>query len=324
MKAESMSVQSPSSRPILAFDIGGTRIKAGVVHGTTVSSLTTIPTTSGMGADDTLEAIVRLGRDLMAELDVAAVGLCVKGIVDPTKGILLDVNEVLSGWIGRPLAALIADELNCPTYMENDARMYALGELKHGAGHGYDNVVCLTLGTGIGSSASVGGRLLRGPRGTAGILGGHITIQVNGPPCTCGNIGCLEALIGTAGLTRSARSLLTNGQPSVLRCTDLTPRHIFAAAAEGDAIACEVVRCFTKSLGAGVVTLIHTYDPDLIVIGGGMAQAAEQYLPAIQSYADQHGWTIPRGRVRVARAALGDGAALIGAAELTRNEDVFL
>jgi len=299
---------------ILAFDIGGTRIKAGFVRDAAVSVLTVVPT-SGHGSDTLLDAIIRLGREMMAHDDIVGIGLCVKGIVDPALGVLLDVNEALSDWIGLPVARLIADRLGRPVYMENDARMYALGEYIHGAGQGSESMVCLTLGTGVGSGVALGGRILRGPHGTRGIMCGQMTIQRDGWPCTCGNIGCLETLVGAAGLVRAAEEALAHAPSSALRDGPLDPRRIFAAAAADDPAAQDVVRRFARDLGVGVVNVIHAYDPDIVVLGGGIAQAAAQFLPGVRSSASAHAWTHPRGRVRIVPALLGDAAALIGVAE---------
>ena len=312
------ALDQPATPAILAFDIGGTRIKAGLVRGGAVSALTTAPT-SGGGSDAILDTIVRLGRGLMEDHDIAGIGLCVKGIVEPARGVLLDVNEALAGWIGRPIGRTIADRLGSPTYMENDARMYALGEYAHGAGRGSASMVCLTLGTGVGSGVALGGRILRGPHGTGGIMCGQMTIQRDGRLCTCGNVGCLETLVGTAGVIRSAEEALTRDPSSALRDGSLDPRRVFAVAAAGDSAAGEVVRRFARDLGAGVVNVIHAYDPDVVVLGGGMAHAAVQFLPAVRAYASAHAWTYPRGRVRIVPALLGDAAALVGVAEHVRD-----
>src|SRR5438270_12415205 len=166
---------------VLAFDLGGTRTKAGIIRGATVSSLLIEATNDGRDSADVLAGLLRLGRRLGDEHDVAAVGLSVKGIVDAERGVILDVKERLVGLIGRPLAAIVARELGRPVVVENDARMYALGEWRHGAGRGRDNIVCLTLGTGVGSGVVVGGHLLRGSRGVGGILAGHVGVQSDGP-----------------------------------------------------------------------------------------------------------------------------------------------
>jgi len=308
----------PTTPAILAFDVGGTRIKAGLVREAAVSALTVVPTISH-GSETLLDTIVRLGREMIAHDDIAGIGLCVKGIVDPARGILLDVNEALSDWIGQPVAHIIADGLGRPVYMENDARMYALGEYTYGAAQGSESMVCLTLGTGVGSGVALAGRILRGPHGTRGIMCGQITLQIDGRSCSCGNVGCLETLVGAAGLVRSAEEALARASTSALQIGLLTPRRIFAAAAAGDSVAVGVVRRFARDLGAGVVNVIHAYDPDVVVLGGGMAQAAAQFLPDVRAYAAAHAWTYPRGRVRIVPALLGDTAALIGVAEFARD-----
>jgi glucokinase len=313
---------APAMPAVLAFDLGGTRIKAGIVRGATVTSLLIEATNDGQDGADVLAGLLRLGRRLGDEHDVAAVGLSVKGIVDAQHGVILDVKERLVGLIGQPLAAIVARELGHPVVIENDARMYALGEWRHGAGRERDNMVCLTLGTGVGSGVVIGGRLLRGPRGVGGILTGHVGVQIDGPVCTCGNVGCLEALIGTAGFLRLAgEALARDPAPSALRHAPLTPQRIFEAAAAGDASAQALARRFATYLGAGIVTAIHAYDPDVVVLGGGVMHSFAPFLPDVQAYVDAHAWTVPRGRVRVVPAALGDAAALIGVAALTQQAD---
>jgi len=302
---------------VLAFDLGGTRIKAGIVQGARVSSLQVEPTDDGEEGADALTSLLRLGRHLMDEHDVAAVGVSVKGIVDPARGVVRDVKERLIGLVGQPLAAIVAQEFGRPAYIENDARMYTLGEVQYGAGQGHQNVVCLTLGTGVGSGVVLGGRLLRGLRGVGGILAGHATIQVDGPACTCGNVGCLEALIGTVGFVRLADEAVARApSPSMLRQAPRTPQSIFEAAVRGDALASALTHTFATYLAAGIVTAIHAYDPDLVVLGGGMMHSFAPFLPRVQASVDAHAWTVPRGRVRIVQAALGDAAALIGVAAL--------
>lgn len=308
--------------PILAFDLGGTRLKAAIVAGQAPLAPLIEPTVPTDPAA-ILAWVARLGRRLLAEHPALGVGICVRGIVDPARGVLVDVNESLTALIGQPLGAILSRELGLPVSVENDARMYALGELVHGAARGAANLVCLTLGTGIGTGVAIGGRVLRGPRGVGGILGGHLTIQADGPRCTCGNIGCLEALIGSSAIVRAAEALLADGRESTLRGAALDPRRIFEAA-PSDPVAAAVVGRFAALLGAGIVTMIHAHDPDLVVVGGGLGGAGAQFLPAVQRYVDSHAWTLPRGRVRVVQSALGDAAALLGVATLARGGDRLL
>lgn len=305
--------------PTLCFDVGGTRIKAGLVRGAEVRALTVAPTGPG---SEVPTRLLQLADEVLAGQEIAAIGLCLKGIVDPVRGVLLDVDEVLGCWIGQPLAEIVGEALGYRCVIENDARMYALGEFLHGAGKNCRNMVCLTLGTGVGSGVVLGGRVPRGERGTLGILGGHVTVKVDGPRCACGNTGCLQALIGTPALAATARDLLAAGHSSLLRESDLSPAAIFRAARAGDGPAREVVERFSQYLGAGIVTLVHAYDPDVVVLGGGISRAWPQFLPAVQAYVDAHAWTIPRARVRVLPSAAGDASALIGVAALAGAADL--
>jgi glucokinase len=305
---------------VLALDIGGTRIKAGLVEAGRVTATRSAPTDASGVAATVLEQLVSLGRQIVQGATIEAVGACVRGIVDPRAGGMVDVNPPLRCLIGEPLAAFLAAEFGAPAAIENDARAYALGELRHGAGRGVGDLVCITLGTGIGVGVAVGGRMVRGPRGMWGILGGHFTVAVDGPLCNCGNRGCLEALIGSQALVDDATARLRAAERSSLREEGLDPLSIFAAAAAGDPVATATVDRFTTVLGSGVVSLVHAYDPDLVVIGGGLSGSAAQYLPRVREYVTEHAWTYPKGRVQIDVAELGDSAALVGAAELATDD----
>ncbi len=309
---------------ILAFDVGGTRVKAGIVRGAVVLALHVEPLPAQKDAASVIDALVDLGRRVQADHPVQAVGVSMKGIIDPQQGTILDVNESLSELIGLPFALELARAFRLPVFAENDARMYTVGEMLCGAGRSVENLLCLTLGTGIGCGVALQRHVLRGGRGLFGIIGGHITVQIDGPRCTCGNIGCLEAFIGTAPLLRRAAELYTTYDKPMPPGEAWTPQHIFAAAAAGDEVAAEVVAYFARYLGPGIVSLIHAYDPDIVVLGGGIAGSSQQFLPTVQKYVDEHTWTYPRGGVRVKMAELGDSAALIGVAALARRMDILL
>jgi glucokinase len=302
---------------VLVFDVGGTRLKAGLARPDGISSLTTVRTDVA-SADALLAQMAAVGRQLLQGKRPRAVGVSVKGIVD-SGGSLVDVNAPLDRLRGARLAERLADELDAPVRIDNDARMYALGELRHGAGRGAENLVGVTLGTGIGVGVAIDGRLLSGKRGVLGILAGHITVDADGPPCTCGSVGCLEAFIGSQGLVTDARARARSHPESPLASESLDPEAIFAAAAGGDGPAVATVERFTHLLACGVVSLIHVYDPDVVVIGGGISASASQFLDKVQRFADEHAWTQPRGRVQIAASTLGDTAALLGAAELANE-----
>jgi glucokinase len=312
-----MTVDKPPA--VLAYDVGGTRTKIGLIEAGMVRHMVTMASDED-GPSKVLDRAIRVGHELVGRYgSVHAVGLSVRGVVDPQTGVLLDVNQPLTRLIGTPLAALMEDAFGVPACADNDARMYALGELRHGAGKGYRNLVCLTLGTGIGLGVAIDGSLLRGSRGTLGILGGHFTVQVDGPACSCGNVGCLEALIGAQALVRSFSKRAAGSNTPQPAVDDMSPQRIFGLAASGNPIAAQVVRRFSLVLGTGVVTMIHAYDPDVVVLGGGISRASAQFLPAVRAFVSEHAWTQPRGRVQVVRSDLGDAAALIGIATLIQD-----
>jgi glucokinase len=317
-------ISTPAAPIVAALDVGGTIMKGGLVRDTNVWSRVIEPTPKPEEGGRTLDAVLRLCRWLTSVGPVAAIGLCVKGIVDPALGTLVEVNESLLDLVRLPLADIVSWELHRPTFVENDARMYALGELVGGRGRDSQNLVCITLGTGVGTSVAIDRHILRGTRGTLGVLAGHLTVSLDGPRCTCGNLGCLEALIGAGAIVGSARNALILGRKSTLQPAGLSPEAVFGAAAAGDELARNIVADFNQRLGAGIVSLIHAYDPDLVVLGGGMMGSSRQIVGPVQAYVDAHAWTIPRGRVRVEPAALGDGAALVGVAELATRGHEFL
>ena len=307
--------------PILAYDIGGTRVKAAlVVSGHLSGPVARAETARDGGPEQLFGQIVSLGRTVRGSAHLDAAGISIRGVVDAEAGVVLALNPPLDWLVGEPMADRVANELGVPVVIENDARMYALGELQQGAARGVANFVCLTLGTGVGCGVVVGRRLLQGPRGVGGILAGHLTVDVDGPLCTCGNLGCLEALINAQALTASVEAQLRAGQVSSLRLEGLSPPYIFEAAGAGDALAVQALSRFTHVLGCGVVNVIHAYDPDLVVIGGGLSGSSSYFLPELRAYVAEHAWTQPKGRVRIVVSELGDAAALVGVAALATDK----
>jgi glucokinase len=321
-----MPLKSEGDQPaVLAFDIGGTRIKAGIVRGSQMLAFHSELLGRPHSADDFVRTLLRIGKGLREQHSVEAVGISIKGIVDTERGSVTEVKEALVELVGQPLSAQLERSFDLPVMLENDARMYTLGELLYGAGCAVENLVCLTLGTGVGCGVAINRRILRGRRGLSGILGGHISVQADGPRCNCGNIGCLEAFIGTTAFVEEARQQAASQPRSELaHLQPLTPRVIFHAASAGDELAQRLVQRFTHYLGAGVVSLIHAYGPELVVLGGGIMGAATQILPAVQSYVAQHTWALLEQQVRVVEADLGDSAALLGAAALAINGATFM
>jgi glucokinase len=308
----------------LAIDLGGTRIKAGVVVDHDVILQRIVATEDEQGFEHVLRNIVDVGDHLLREHPASAVGLSLPAVVDVERGTVLDVRKNLIGLIGFPLVVTLQERFNLPVAIENDARLYGLGELVAGAAQDVANVVCLTLGTGVGCCVVQDGHILRGRHGTGGILGGHMTIETYGPACTCGNIGCVEACCSAPALVASMLARLATEPDHPFNAgRSVTPEMILAAASAGDGPAGEVLDRYIRHLSAAVVSYIHVHDPDVVVIGGGIMHAAEQILPPLREYVQAHAWTSPPRPIPVRAAALGDSAALIGAAALARGEARF-
>jgi glucokinase len=304
----------------LAIDLGGTRIKAGIVVEHDVVLQRIVPTGDEHGFDHVLHTLYDVSEALLHEHPATAIGVCLPGVVDVARGALVDVRKNLAGLIDFPLVDAFQRRFGLPVAVENDARLYGLGEMVAGAAQGVGNMVCLTLGTGVGCCVALDGYILRGPRGTGGVLGGHMTLDVNGPRCTCGNIGCVEVYCKASGLTDAARRALAGRRDHPFAAApELSAEMILTAAGTGDKLAGEALSDYCRHLSAAVVSYIHLYDAELVVLGGGLMNAAHQILPLVQQYVDEHTWTCPPRSIPVRPAVLGDRAALIGAAALAHG-----
>jgi glucokinase len=244
---------------------------------------------------------------------VSAAGIDCAGLIDGMKG-QLHYSPNLPGWEGTALGDLFARELGMPVTVDNDVNCAAWGEFVLGAGRGTSFFFCLTLGTGIGGGVIADGRLYRGWQGMAGEVG-HQVIDPDGPPCPCGNKGCLEAMANAESIVRRARAALASGAPSALEDGEgLTSRLIAEAAGRGDAVAVKALEETGRALGTGLANIVHMFNPEVIAVGGGVAGAGELILgPARESMREQLMDEI-LAAVRIVPAELGNTASLVGAA----------
>jgi glucokinase len=259
-------------------------------------------------------------RQLLAELQLEAtnceglaLGFC--GLADARIGRVVSTNKKYEDAPSIDFESWSRQELGLRFAIENDARMALLGERHAGAARGCDNVVMITLGTGIGGAAMIEGKLLRGRHAQAGCLGGHLPAKVGGRPCTCGAIGCLEAEASGWSLPFLASEWPGFSASRLAGEENIDFKTLFALADSGDRVAVEVLDYCLKVWAAGAVGLIHAYDPERIVIGGGVMRNAAIILPYIQAYVNQHAWT-PWGKVEIVAAQLGNNAGLFGAIPL--------
>jgi glucokinase len=240
--------------------------------------------------------------------------------------------ETRTGRICSPLAGKYEDatDVDLPAWaqaefglllrVENDARMAVLGERYEGAASDVSDVVMVTLGTGIGTGVILRGRLVRGAHAQAGCLGGHFTVKFDGRPCLCGNVGCAETEASGWALPGLARSRAGFSQSALVGEVDLGFRELIAHAQHGDPVAAEVWDHCLRVWSANAVTLVHAYDPAVLLLGGGVMETSASIVPFIQNYINQHTWAGSK-KPEVRKASLGTAAAFLGAIPLL-TEDV--
>jgi len=247
--------------------------------------------------------------------DFAAIAVGFAAIVDSRTGRVLSTNGKYDDAKGIDLAVWTRDAFGLSLRIENDARMALLGESYGGAARGFADVVMMTLGTGIGGVAMIEGKLLRGKHSQAGCLGGHIPVLFNGRLCTCGAIGCAEAEASGWALPGIVKDWPGASNSGLSKYSNIGFKELFKEAENGDQVALAIRDRCLQVWAADAVGLVHAYDPELIVIGGGVMESADVIIPAIESQVQKHSWT-PWGKVQVKRAELGNNAALVGAVPL--------
>lgn len=309
---------------VLACDLGGTRMKIGVVRDGRVLAQTVEPANSKEGLAPQLPALKCAWLGLLRQLNVspgdcAGISVSFPSIIDAATGRVLDEYGKFADAPGLDLREWAGREFNLPLAIENDARMALIGEWQAGAGRGCDNIAMLTLGTGLGTSALMEGQVVRGRHGQAGVLGGHSTVRHGGRPCHCGNIGCAEAEASTLVLRELTGSLPGFDRSSLSGTETLDYRTIFDHAAAGDSCAVMLRDHSLQVWSALAVNLVHAYDPELVILGGGIMANADVILPAVRQYVSRHAHT-PWGKVRVAASQLGDQAALVAGEWLLREQ----
>jgi glucokinase len=307
---------------ILTIDLGGSHIAcAAIVEGK-------LHARRSMGWHGSLLAPVlpwiasSLGECLLESgrlsFDGVAVGFC--GIVDTERQ---EILSVLNKYIDAPsldLKGWALREFKLPLRLANDASLALLGEASRGAARGAQDVVMVTLGTGIGGAAMLGGRLLHSRAGQAGCLGGHLPVNFRGRRCACGAIGCAEAEASTAMLPQVCREHPAFPASRLAQEPVLDFKAVFRAFDAGDTVAKQVLDHCLAVWGALTVGLIHAYGPEIVIFGGGILERRDDLLPRIRAYVAQHMWRTSHGLPRIEPAELGDTAALLGGAALFEQQ----
>jgi glucokinase len=327
-----------AQRPLfVGIDLGGTSIKAGVVDdlGRPLAYLT-VPTEIERGAEDGARRMGQAVKDLIAETglkptDITRVGLGSPGTMDIPKGMLIKpVN--LKGWDDFPLRDRVAAHCGLPVAFENDANAAAYGEFWAGAGREYHSLVLFTLGTGIGCGIIIGDLIVDGEN-SHGAECGHVIVDSadDARMCGCGQPGHLEAYASATAVIKRTNALLDAGRASSLAarrtaCKPLTPKMVAEEAEKGDALAMEIVMETARWLGIGTVTLMHTVDPNIVLLGGAMTFGGDdsplgrKFLARIREEVQRRAFPVLAARTKIEFASLGGDAGYIGAAGIARLE----
>jgi len=295
----------------IVIDAGGTNIKLGLITDGNLIKSTSISSFSENGLVNRLSEISKITKDWLQSQKVDGIGLAFAGIVDFDKACVISVNDKFKDTTNFNFTNWAFSALNCPIVMENDARAALIGEWKYGAGRSSDNVVMLTLGTGIGGSAVINGKILRGSHYQAGCLLGHFTIDYLGKKCNCGNIGCVETVASTWALPEIVKGATEFKLSSLATEVVIDFETIFRLANKGDILALKIREQCLKTWAVATVNAIHAYDPEIVVLGGGVMKSGDVIIKYIKRYIDQFAWT-PWGKVELKIADLENDAALWG------------
>lgn len=310
-------------RKVLGFDLGGTKFAFGVVQedGTVLGS-GQVDTLADKGPAQAVQRVIAAAREELARLnlkpsDFIGIGIASPGPLDIEKGCVIG-SPNLPGWDNFPISGEIAKAFGLPVRIDNDANAAAEGEHRFGAGKGKRDMVYITLSTGIGGGAIVNNRLMRGANGNAAELG-HLTLDIKGPKCPCGGNGCFEVMASGTAISRFARAALTAGRASAITTQagsidKVNARHVFAAAQAGDLLAQELVAQEIEYLSRGFAVIINTFNPERIVVGGGVAAAGEWLLGPVRTRALALAFPRLALACDIVPAALAGNVGVVGAA----------
>lgn len=304
---------------VVAVDIGGTHIRAALYESGSLTPLRHQRIRSEALLPGVFDRLVQTIQAVWpAEGGVKAIGIASPGPLDPYRGIILDTPNIPE-WHDFPLAEKLSTLFHVPAHLDNDANLAALGEWKFGAGQGHQDLLYLTISTGIGGGAICNGRLLQGFHGLAAELG-HVTLDPQGPLCSCGFPGHLESFSSGPAIARFVNEQIAAGAKSVLQAgVDLSAKHIAEAAQGGDTLARAAFARAGEYLGIGVANYLHVFDPSIVIFGGGVSQVGDLlFVPFEESLRRRVFHPRYLEKLIITRADLGDDVGLMGALALAR------
>ncbi len=313
----------------IGVDLGGSWTKIGISgREGDILARRSIPTRGEEGPDRVVREIARAVDELvggagLSRSSLRGVGIGSPGPLDTGRGVIVETPNLK--WRDVPIRDMVASVLGLRTVLDNDGNTAAFGEWWKGAAIGADSLVCLTLGTGIGGGIVMGGEIWHGVSDVAGEVG-HMTIVVDGRLCNCGNRGCFEAYASATGICSRAMEEIENGRPSSLvdavrgDLGAITSEVVCRQAAEGDPLCREIMAETARYLAVGVANMMNILNPEVVVIGGGVARAGELLFGPLVATVGKHAFPMAVGRTRIVPSALGNDAGMIGAVGLIRRE----
>jgi glucokinase len=306
----------------LGIDLGGTKLLVAIVapDGRVVYHVVA-PSRAKEGPDAVVGRMVSASKRVSALAGVAlgklaGVGVAVAGLLDSRRGIVT-TSPNLPGWEDTPVREIMAEKLGIPALVVNDADAAAVGEHRFGAGRGTRHMLYITVSTGVGGGIIIDGRLYSGASGCAGEFG-HMAVDPDGPLCACGRRGCWEALASGSAIAREAASRLRKGEKSILAgCRrTVTAEDVGKAAQDGDRLAREVIASAARYLGIGLANLVNIFNPEMIVIGGGVSNLGNLLLGPARETIDRQAFPLLAGAVKIVRSQVGAAVGAVGAATL--------
>ncbi len=313
---------------VVGIDVGGTKIMGGLSDTSgRILRHTTLPTEAQQGPDVVLERIERVAREMISGIDpgrIIGVGIGAPGPIDPFSGTLYSPPN-LPGMDGVPMREIMRQRLGLPVYLANDANAAAVGEYLFGILEQVRNMIYITVSTGVGGGIIIDGKLFIGAHGMGGEVG-HMTIEADGPRCNCGNTGCLEVLASGTAIARYGAALVSEGRAPILselaeqRASAVTARLVQLAAERGERESQLIITRAGFYLGVGIVNLIHLFNTQLVVIGGGVSNLGAMLFDPIRQTVAERAMPAIRAGVEIVPANLGDQVGLLGAIAIVLHE----
>ena len=328
---------------VVGVDLGGTQMRAAVLRGATLLSRVGLLTGENPTPERVMPRVFTMIEQAISEAgatleQIAGIGIGAPGPLNSRTGMVYSPPN-LPGWENVPVGDIFRERFQRPIYIENDANAAALGEYLFGAGQGVRDMVYLTISTGIGGGVIIDGKIVDGVSGTAAEIG-HMTIDIHGPRCNCGNIGCLERLASGTAIAIFANEAIAMGKGDDLArfalthqqladkaadtpfdSSTMTPLHVNArtvalAAEAGIPLAQQIITNAAEALGFGLINILHIFNPELLILGGGVTQMGKLLLDPVERVMNEYAMRVPLKSARLVMAQLGVDVGLVGAGSL--------